>query len=179
MTRRLHRAGKKPRIEQVQNRMFDAADILIDRQPLFHPCGSVVGAAAFHGSVNRTKYQEESTNVSIVSVSRSAGAPHAGQATCFQVGCRSSGLPGSSKLISRGNSTGRSDWREPAPRRRPRNGSPGSDSPNSAGAKSPNRAAGTGPRVFLAAGCRASLPRAAGRLLLSPPSWSSHRESAN
>ncbi len=46
----------------------------------------VVGAVSFQGSVKRAKYHEESTNVSIVSVSRRAGRPHLGQATCFQVG---------------------------------------------------------------------------------------------
>ena len=45
-----------------------------------------VGALVFQGSVKRAKYHEESTNVSIVSVSRRAGLPHCGQATCFQVG---------------------------------------------------------------------------------------------
>ena len=52
------------------------------------------------------KYQEESTNVSSVSVSRTAAPPQAGQATCFQVGCRSSGLPGVSKSMSSGRTTG-------------------------------------------------------------------------
>ncbi len=33
-----------------------------------------------------------------MSVSRVAAAPQRGQSTCFQVGCRSSGLPGTSKL---------------------------------------------------------------------------------
>ena len=33
MARLLHRAGEEARIEQVQDRMLDAADILIDRQP--------------------------------------------------------------------------------------------------------------------------------------------------
>src|SRR6202007_70730 len=67
-----------------------------------------VGADAIHGSVKRAKYQEESTNVSIVSVSRVAGLPHRGQATFFQVGWRSSGLPGRSNVTSSGSSTGRS-----------------------------------------------------------------------
>ena len=53
-----------------------------------------VGSSAFHGSVKRRKYQDESTNVSIVSVSRRAGAPQVGQGTCFQVGWLASGLPG-------------------------------------------------------------------------------------
>ena len=68
----------------------------------------VVGAASFHGSVKRAKYQDESTNVSIVSVSRRAGLLHRGHATCFQLGWWSSGLPGLSKMTSSGSSTGRS-----------------------------------------------------------------------
>ena len=77
----------------MQDRVLDAADILIDRQPMIGH-RRIVGAEALCGSVKRTKYQDESTNVSIVSVSRVAGPPHCGQATCFQVGWRSSGLPG-------------------------------------------------------------------------------------
>ena len=67
---------------------------------------SVVGAASFHGSVKRAKYQDESTNVSIVSVSRRAVLPHCGQSTCFHVGWWSSGLPGLSNVTSSGSSTG-------------------------------------------------------------------------
>src|SRR3546814_6349769 len=52
------------------------------------------------------KYHDESTKVSSVSVSRNAGAPHVGHATCFHVGWRSSGLPGTSKLTSSGSVTG-------------------------------------------------------------------------
>ena len=37
------------------------------------------GASAFHGSQKRRKYHDESTNVSIVSVSRTAGPPQMGQ----------------------------------------------------------------------------------------------------
>ena len=67
-----------------------------------------VGAVVIHGSVKRAKYHDESTNVSMVSVSRRAGLPHCGQATFFQVGWRSSGLPGRSKVTSSGSCTGRS-----------------------------------------------------------------------
>ena len=74
----------------------------------FATASAVVGASAFHGSVKRRKYQDESTNVSIVSVSRRAGAQHFGQATSRQVGWRSSGFPGWSKLTSSGSTTGRS-----------------------------------------------------------------------
>ena len=60
------------------------------------------------------KYQDESTKVSSVSVSRVAGRRTAGQVTCFQVGWRSSGLPGLSKVTSSGSVTGRS-FPAPAP----------------------------------------------------------------
>src|SRR5207247_4279293 len=66
----------------------------------------VVGAFSFQGSVKRAKYQDESTNVSMVSVSRCALPPHLGQVTCFQVGWRSSALPGLSKVASSGSTTG-------------------------------------------------------------------------
>ncbi len=102
-----HGAGEEARIEEVQDRVLDAADILVDRQPLVggprarsadRPCGAV----------KRAKYQDESTKVSMVSVSRTAGLPQIGQATCFHVGWRSSGLPGLSKVTSSGSLTGRS-----------------------------------------------------------------------
>src|SRR4029078_4641559 len=67
-----------------------------------------VGAVLIHGSVKRAKYQDESTNVSMVSVSRRAGPAHFGHFTFFQVGWRSSGVPGLSKVTSCGNVTGRS-----------------------------------------------------------------------
>src|SRR5690606_41544814 len=70
---------------------------------------SVVGAFSFHGSVKRAKYHDESTKVSIVSVSRRASLPHCGHSTCFQVGWWSSGLPGLSKVTSIGSSTGSAD----------------------------------------------------------------------
>ena len=34
MAGRFHRAGEEARVEQMQNRVLDAADILIDRQPV-------------------------------------------------------------------------------------------------------------------------------------------------
>ena len=44
----------------------------------------------------------------MVSVSRTAGSPHLGHFTCFQVGWWSSGLPGLSKVTSSGSFTGSS-----------------------------------------------------------------------
>ena len=102
-----HGAREKARIEQVENCVLDAADVLIDRQPIVRGV-EVNRRLRLRGAVKRTKYQEQSTNVSIVSVSRVAGSPHCGQSTCFHVGCRSSGLPGLSNVASSGSLTGRS-----------------------------------------------------------------------
>ncbi len=68
--------------------------------PIYWSTGSHASAAALSvgvsacGAVKRAKYHDESTKVSMVSVSRSEGLPQTGQATCFHVGWRSSGLPG-------------------------------------------------------------------------------------
>ena len=85
MAGHLHGAGEEARIEQVQDRVLDAADVLVDRQ---HAVDDGAGRrrVSFHGSVKRAKYHDESTNVSIVSVSRVALPPHCGHVTCFQVG---------------------------------------------------------------------------------------------
>ena len=99
----LHGAGEEARIEQVQDRVLDAADILVDRQPAHPRFPGPSGDRSRVGSVKRAKYQDESTKVSMVSVSRRAGLPHCGQATCFQVGWRSSGLPGTSNDTSSGS----------------------------------------------------------------------------
>jgi len=45
-----------------------------------------VGSSVTQGSVKRAKYQDESTKVSMVSVSRRPGPPQTGQGTCVQVG---------------------------------------------------------------------------------------------
>jgi hypothetical protein len=90
----------------MQDRMLDAADILIHRQPGAGNRG--IGRGIMRGAVNRAKYQDESTKVSIVSVSRRASLPQAGQATWRHVGWWSSGLPGLSSVTSSGSWTGRS-----------------------------------------------------------------------
>ena len=72
-----HHARPEARIQQVQDRVLDAADVLVDRHP-------VVGALVDHrlrrwsAQAKRRKYQDESTKVSIVSVSRRAAPPHFG-----------------------------------------------------------------------------------------------------
>ena len=48
----LHGAGKKPRIEQMQNRMFDATDILIHRQPVIDHRG--IGRVFFVPRIGET-----------------------------------------------------------------------------------------------------------------------------
>src|SRR3954471_6304965 len=65
----------------------------------------VTGSSA-RGEQKRAKYQELSTKVSQVSVSRRAGLPQDGQFTRFQVGWLSSGLPGFEKSTSSGSFTG-------------------------------------------------------------------------
>ena len=58
------------------------------------------------GAVKRTKYQELSTNVSIVSVSRRAGLPHFGHEHSRNRACLFSGLPLPSGTQSSGSTTG-------------------------------------------------------------------------
>ncbi len=116
--------------------MLDAADVLVDGQPVVGRGG--VGRRLRMGAVKRAKYHDESTNVSIVSVSRVASPPHCGQATCFHVGWWSSGLPGRRRRRRpAGAPAGPCPVR--ARRRTSRNGSRGSGSPNSAGARCPSR----------------------------------------
>ena len=69
----------------MQHRVLDAADILVDRQPVVDRLATE-GQRRRVGAQKRAKYQELSTKVSNVSVSRRAGSPQRGQATCFQVG---------------------------------------------------------------------------------------------
>ena len=113
-------AGEEAAVEQVQDRVLDAADILVHRQP-GSTAARVTGSAA-RGEQKRAKYQELSTKVSQVSVSRRAGLPQRGQATCFQVGWWSSGLPGPSRSPRRPAASPATGRPAPAPRRRPRNG---------------------------------------------------------
>ena len=62
-----------------------------------------------HGEQYRRKYQDESTKVSMVSVSRFAGPPHLGHETLTNSLCFASGdTPDGVKSTSSGSSTGRS-----------------------------------------------------------------------
>ena len=49
------------------------------------------GCSVFQGSVKRRKYHDESTNVSMVSVSRRAGPPQIGQVVCRNPSWRARG----------------------------------------------------------------------------------------
>jgi hypothetical protein len=97
-------AGPETGIEQMQDRMLDPADILFrpaatgDLFRIERAIGGLAGKAQ--------EIPALSTKVSSVSVSRRA-APHCGQSTCFQVGWRSSGLPGVEKSTSSGSVTGK------------------------------------------------------------------------
>src|SRR5712671_5710635 len=89
-------------LARVKKREYKRCRIACSTPPIYWSTGMkrsatarVVGAVSFHGSVKRAKYHDESTKVSIVSVSRVAlGAssdqnhrPTAqrGHGTCFQV----------------------------------------------------------------------------------------------
>ena len=74
----LQRAGPEARVEQVQDRVLDAADILVDRQPVLAASARSNGWSA-GWLAKRMKYQLESTKVSSVSVSRVAAPPQLGQ----------------------------------------------------------------------------------------------------
>ena len=70
----------------MQHGVLDAADILVDRQPVVGRLARERAVGVRRRRQKRAKYQELSTKVSNVSVSRRAGSPQRGQATCFQVG---------------------------------------------------------------------------------------------
>ena len=104
----LHGAGEEARIEQMQNRVLDAADVLVDRQP-------VVGDLAVGRRVLVPRIGEArevpgrvDEGVHRVGLAPRRPAALAGRSTFFQVGWRSSGLPGLSKATSSGSVTGRS-----------------------------------------------------------------------
>jgi hypothetical protein len=80
---------EEPAVHEVQDRVLDPARVLIRRHPHVDVLrrNGVLGP----GEQYRKKYQDESTNVSMVSVSRRASPPHVGHATFDQVGCRASG----------------------------------------------------------------------------------------
>ena len=85
--------------------MLDPADILVDRQPAFgrrlveRPVRRLAGEAdEIPGGIDE--------GVERVGLAHRTAPPQFGQATCFQLGWRSSGLPGMSKPMSSGSTTG-------------------------------------------------------------------------
>src|SRR3954466_9317486 len=69
--------------------------------------GTSVGVPVRQGSAKRRKYHDESTNVSIVSVSRRAGPPHVGHVVFTHSGtCANGESPRPVNVAMCGNSTG-------------------------------------------------------------------------
>ena len=89
----LEGAGPETRVEQVQDRMLYAADILAQRAAMFSASSRSNGLSA-GWLAKRMKYQLESTKVSSVSVSRTAppgagsGKPHASSSGGGRAGFR-------------------------------------------------------------------------------------------
>ena len=84
-------------VEEVEDGVLDAADVLVDGHPVVRRPPGRPGPRWCRGEQNRRKYQEESTKVSIVSVSRRAGPPQRGQVVFTNPGTSASGraaLPG-------------------------------------------------------------------------------------
>ena len=75
--------GDEARVQQVQDRVLDAADVGVDRAPTCWPRAVENASSASLGARKRRKYHELSTNVSIVSGSRSAGSPVSGSTVCI------------------------------------------------------------------------------------------------
>src|SRR5206468_13125756 len=72
------------------------------------------GCSSLCGSQKRRKYQDESTNVSIVSVSRRAGPPQTGHFTLTHSGtCASGESPRPVNVVTFGSSTGKSAYGTP------------------------------------------------------------------
>ena len=132
---------KKRAVEQVQHRVLDAADILVDRQPVVGGSARRTAASAC-GEQKRAKYQELSTKVSKVSVSRRAGPPaaRAGDVLPGRVTVERVARPAEARRPRAARPA--AARAAPARCRRPRSGSPGSGSPSSAGARRPSRAGG-------------------------------------
>ncbi len=137
----LHRAGEEARVEQVQDRVLDAADVLVDVHPVVG-----LGQAGRRRGVRRGeagevpgRVDEGVHGVGLAPGGAAAGAgrwlrPRSGGARAGCRGGRSSRRRGGGPAGSRG----------PRARcRRPGSGSPGSGSPSSAGGESPSRAGGT------------------------------------
>ena len=124
----------------MQDRVLDAADILVDRQPVV---GRLARERAILGvGVGRSARSTRSSRRRCRRCrSRAAPAPpQRGQSTTVQVGWRSSGLPGREKSTSSGSVDRQLLARHRHDAAGARSGSPGSGSPSSAGARRPSRA---------------------------------------
>src|SRR5262245_35115426 len=100
----------------VRNRAYSKCRMACSIPPQYKSTGVQVAARSGEngsllswGLVYRNQYQDESTNVSSVSVSRRAGPPHCGQVAFRNRWCVPSGLwPVGVNSASSGNSTGSS-----------------------------------------------------------------------
>ena len=132
----LHRPGEEARVEQVQDRVLDAADVLVDVHPVVG-----VGHVGRRRRVRRGEAREvpaRSRRRCPSCRSRAAPAPpQRGQVACAQVGCRSSGLPGLVEARRPRAAAPAGSRASPARRRRPGSAPPGSGSPSSAAGEMP------------------------------------------
>ena len=135
----LHRAGEEARIEQMQDRVLDAADILVDRHPVIDRRAidrHRRARAAEAGEIPRAVDEGvERVGLAPRRPRRSAGRRRASRSGGDRADCpagRRSRRPAAAPASL-----------PPAPARcrTPRNGSPGSGSPSSAAATRPSRAA--------------------------------------
>ena len=165
----LHGAGEEARIEQMQDRVLDAADILIDRHQAIHDRAR--GRRVLVPGIGEAREIPRRIHEGVHGVGvaqRFAAALRAGDVLPGRMMvervarlCRTSRPPAAPPA---------DPCPAPAPRRIWSNGSPESGSPNSAAAKCPSRAGGNLPCARRPARCRASLPPAASRPLPSPAS---------
>ena len=163
----LHRAGEEARIQQVQDRVLDAADILIDRHPVIDrlPLHRHIGVRAAEAREIPGAVDEGVERVGLPPrrARRSAGRRRASRSDGGPADCPA-GRTSHRRAVSPAT-----DRPAPAPRRRRRNGSPGSGSPSSAAGSRPSRAAASSPRHGPRPGAparrspRASPPRHPGR----------------
>ena len=138
------RLGEEAGVHQVQDGVLDAADVLVDRHPVRDRVLASNGASSFHGSQKRRKYHDESTKVSIVSVSRVGGPPQLGQVVCRKPSWSRSG----DSPVGRNSTSSGAQHRAAGRRARARcrgRGSrrSGSGSPRSAAATAASRAGGS------------------------------------
>ena len=177
----LHGAGEEARIEQMQDRVLDAADILVDRQP--------AALAVDAGKRRRLLLVPRIGEAREIPGRIDERVHRVGVAPRLPAALRAGDMLPGRVMVERiarlvegdvGRAVRPAGRRPaPAPRRRRRNGSPGSGSPSSAGARSASRAGGTAPCARPSAGCRSTAARAAAPLRRMPPPASCRRGSAN